>query len=474
MKKTQAVSAQLIQALFDSIPDAIYFKDRKGHLVLVNKAHAAGLGLKPQDVVGKTDFDFFPKDQAQRMTRDDRQVMRTEVALLDILEQTTRPDGSQHYVSTTKLPRRDQKGKIVGIMGITRDTTGRTTFEKDRYRILFETSQNCIYITTREGYWVDINEAGVKLFGYKDKKEFLKTKVVDIYADVLDRRKFIKKIEKENFVDSYEIDLKRKDGSIIHTVVTAVVRRDRQGKIVGYQGTILDITHRKQMEEALKELPRKIIEAQEEERKHIAREIHDDLGQSLAILKMLIQATLLHKGIDKNYSEEAMGKVIDYLNEIINKSRHLASGLRPSTLEVLGLSTALKMLVDQYKNKKDLKINLKFGKIDQLHFKGEVINLYRIIQEALTNVIMHAAASRVDIVMKREKDRLFVRIQDNGRGLTYGLKNKSQSSRKGIGLSTMEERAKLLGGGFHVKSKHGKGTLIFLEIPVLSDITRKR
>ena len=126
---------ELIQSLLDEIPDAIYFKDDKGHLIMVNKAHAEGLGLKPENVIGRTDFDFFSEKEAKKMTEDDIRVMRTGKPIIDKVERTTRPDGSIHYVSTTKLPRRDHNGNIVGIMGITRDITERRQIEEEKLKI---------------------------------------------------------------------------------------------------------------------------------------------------------------------------------------------------------------------------------------------------------------------------------------------------------------------------------------------------
>lgn len=129
---------QLLKDLVDHIPDVIYFKDRAGRLIMVNQAHAKGLGLKPEEVIGKTDFDIFPKERAEKMAADDLRVMTTGKPIIDKVERATRPDGMDNYVSTTKIPRYDDKRKIIGLMGITRDITRRTQFEhlkKEKARI---------------------------------------------------------------------------------------------------------------------------------------------------------------------------------------------------------------------------------------------------------------------------------------------------------------------------------------------------
>jgi len=120
---------KLLEGLMDNIPDVIYFKDKSGKLILVNKAHAQGLGLSPDKVVGKTDFDFFSKDRAKAMAKDDEHVLKTGKPIIDKIERATRPDGIDNYVSTTKIPRFDEKGRVIGLVGITRDITKRMRLE---------------------------------------------------------------------------------------------------------------------------------------------------------------------------------------------------------------------------------------------------------------------------------------------------------------------------------------------------------
>lgn len=121
---------ELLKDLMRHIPDVIYFKDPAGRLVMVNDAHAKGLGLSPDEVVGKTDFDIFPKARAELMYKDDCYVMQTGKPIIDKIERSTRADGGDNYVSTTKVPRYDAQGRIVGLIGITRDITRRMQLER--------------------------------------------------------------------------------------------------------------------------------------------------------------------------------------------------------------------------------------------------------------------------------------------------------------------------------------------------------
>lgn len=137
--KTRAYTKlRLLSDLMKYMPDVIYFKDRLGRLIMVNDAHAKGLGLKPKEVAGKTDYDIFPKERAQLMAKDDEYVMAQGKSIIDKVERSTRADGVDNYVSTTKVPRYDHKGRIVGLIGITRDISRRMQFEniRDEKRVI--------------------------------------------------------------------------------------------------------------------------------------------------------------------------------------------------------------------------------------------------------------------------------------------------------------------------------------------------
>ncbi len=263
-----------------------------------------------------------------------------------------------------------------------------------------------------------------------------------------------------------EIRNRRKDGNYYWVDTTIVPFLDENGKPYQYISIRNEITKRKHLEEELKALPKKIIQAQESERERIAREIHDDLGQSLATLKMLIQSTRNESKLNKRSLDHSFKKIIEYLDVIIEKSRHLAYGLRPATLEILGLSAALKTMIQDFRLKKGLKVKFRGDRLDDLKFQGEVINFYRIVQEALTNVVTHSRATEVKITMMRTKDHIIVTIKDNGIGFDTSPKDYSKNARHGIGLSTMEERTRLMAGEFRIDSQVGKGTSIILTLPV--------
>ena len=259
-----------------------------------------------------------------------------------------------------------------------------------------------------------------------------------------------------------EVRNSAKDGGIYWEDTTIVPFMDAEGKPYQYVSIRYEISSRKMMEEQIKELPARIVQAQEQECERIARDLHDDLGQSLATLKMLLQSAWLQKSTSVNPLKEHK-KILGYLDTIIDKSRNLAMRLRPSTLEALGLTTAINLMIDDINRAGKVRITFTHSHLVNLHFQSEAINVFRIVQEALTNIVKNAQATNVKVALRVFKNNLKITIEDNGRG--FILKDKS----KGLGLTTMRERTSLLGGKIEIQSQINQGTTIIVDIPCWRD-----
>jgi len=137
-KKSAAINKandELLRSLMDNIPDSIYFKDENNRFVMVSKIKAEHMGSTLKGIIGKTDFDFFPKKQAENMAADDKRVMETGRSIVDKVERLIRPGGEERWVSVTKVPLHDEKGEIIGTMGISRDITERRWAEEERVKV---------------------------------------------------------------------------------------------------------------------------------------------------------------------------------------------------------------------------------------------------------------------------------------------------------------------------------------------------
>ncbi len=269
---------------------------------------------------------------------------------------------------------------------------------------------------------------------------------------------------KKGEVWSGEIKNRTRRGTYYWVSTTIVPFLDFEGKPYQYVAIRHEITKRKEMEAAVKQLPQRIIHAQEKEREGISREIHDDLGQSLAMLKMSIQSTIHNDQLRPEIA--SYEKILQYLNKIIDKTRHLASGLRPSTLEVVGLTTALKTLINDFKTYSSIEVHFHCIDLEDFNFKGEVINIYRIVQEALNNITKHSQASTLNIDINYCDQMLNLSIKDNGVGMEIESSSFENSVVGGLGLTTIKERVSMLKGEMFIKSKSNQGTKLLFRIPV--------
>ena len=222
--------------------------------------------------------------------------------------------------------------------------------------------------------------------------------------------------------------------------------------------------------ERLQFLSRRLVEVQESERRFIARELHDHAGQNLTSL-MLGLGTIEKEAGNPEFVCKRAAELKEMTDHILEELHRLAINLRPASLDHLGLTSALEQLIKVFTLDSHLPIKLKtvgFGEDDRLTHELETTP-YRIVQEALTNVVRHAHASRVDVVLERRDDSLLVIVEDDGRGFDANLIREHGR----LGLLGMKERAEMLGGTMTLESTPGCGTTLFVEVPyVHPDITR--
>jgi signal transduction histidine kinase len=227
-----------------------------------------------------------------------------------------------------------------------------------------------------------------------------------------------------------------------------------------------DITQQRKLEEDLKEadkqsrqLSMRLLQVHEMERRRRSRELHDDLGQSLSILKLRIGFLRRQLGQEQDSLKNECSDMLDYLNQVIESTRRLSHELSPSILDDLGLGTALRRLVTQFTKICQWNVVSRIEDIGRLSSRDAEINLYRVVQEALTNIERHARAQNVSVVVERREREIFCLIEDDGSG--FDPKQASADpARSGMGLAVMRERTGMLGAAMDLQSQVGKGTRI--------------
>ena len=205
----------------------------------------------------------------------------------------------------------------------------------------------------------------------------------------------------------------------------------------------------------------RLIESQEAERKRIAAELHDGLGQSLLVIK---NRTIIGKKLapDSEKMQAQFEEISKATGQALEEVRSIAYNLRPYHLERLGLRESIEAMLEKIREATELQINARVALYDEVFSKDDEVTFYRVIQECLNNIIKHANATKVDISIVQNETQVTAHIQDNGRGFVAAPENQSS----GFGLIGMSERVRMLGGTQAIETEVGKGTTVMVIIPL--------
>jgi signal transduction histidine kinase/CheY-like chemotaxis protein len=235
----------------------------------------------------------------------------------------------------------------------------------------------------------------------------------------------------------------------------------------------IDITERKRTEKTLRESEKKLrlladqlLTAQEDERQRISGELHDELGHALLTLKLDLRSIEKQLLPEQQALAGEVESMLGYIDEVIKNVRRLYLGLSPGDLEDLGLTAALKSLIDEFsQHNQGMTWSIDLDDIDGLFPLAFQTNIYRIFQEILTNIGKHAAPTHVSIVIRKTHNKVLFEVDDNGRGFNYD-NIVDGSYNQGMGLIVMEERVRIMGGSFNVSSQEKQGTKITFTIQI--------
>lgn len=344
---------------------------------------------------------------------------------------------------------------------------------EERYRELFENAKDALYVHDLEGTYLKINRAAEKLSGYS-RDEIVGHNFTEFVAREhikYVRSRFCKKLAKRGET-TYEVTVLAKDGRRVPVEVSSRAIYEN-GKIVGVQGMARDITERKAAQDALQMFSRHLIQAQEEERRRIARELHDQIGQILTAVKMNLY-TVQEVCAGAADTHPLVKDNIEAVDEALRLVRDLSVDLRPPVLDDLGLVTALQWYVDRYIKRTGLSVEVEIDVPDEeQRFSRELETAcFRIVQEALTNVARHARATQIAVRMARNEKALLLSIKDNGVGFDPVRLRKKAPRAATLGLVSMQERAHAAGGSIEIHSSPSKGTEIRFTHPLYATSRR--
>ena len=336
------------------------------------------------------------------------------------------------------------------------------------YRYLFENASDAIWVQDLEGHILYANHAAERLTGYEH-DDLVNQDVIkflpDAHSHDIAREVRRRLLKGEDFHQPYEQRIVRRDGSLaIWRMATSLVVSE--GEVTGFQHIARDVTAERQLQDNMRFYVQEVIRAQEDERKRVARELHDEVSPSLLLLIQRIDA--INSNSRLKLSEVMKQKMEDLRTQTVDaleSTRRIAQDLRPRILDDLGLIPALEWMADNLIKKHGIEAKVTVAGREQ-HPSSEVqLLLFRIAQEALNNVRKHSDASQVEIIVTYGESKTTVSIADNGKGFPLPQRVSDLAAGGKLGLAGMQERAQLIGGHVSLKSDPGHGTVVSVETP---------
>jgi PAS domain S-box-containing protein len=334
---------------------------------------------------------------------------------------------------------------------------------EERFRLIADTAPVMIWMSGAEQQITYLNQTWLDYTGRPVDAVLGQRRAAVLHPDEAERcRGVYEKAFEQREPFQMEHRLRRHDGVYRWVLTAGVPRYDVDGSFVGYIGTALDITERKLAEEALSAVSQKLIEAHEEESSRIARELHDDINQRLAVVSMRLG--YLKEGPSASAAEfkQEVGEVGQEIADLAADIQAVSHRLHPAKLEILGLERATAGVCEELSNRHGVAIDVHFENIPTALSREISLCLYRVLQEALQNVVKHSGSRHAHVSLNAQIDTIDLTVKDSGAGF-----DPQEALRgRGLGLTSMKERLKIVGGDLSIHSQPGHGTTVHAVAPL--------
>lgn len=457
--KITTISKNHFNNIFNSVSDMLFVLDEKGLIQKVNKCALNTLGESDSnwadvfidDLIALCDGNSFFQLVRKDLNHSGRSVET---------ESTLSLSGIPVQCTSTFLY--NEVNEKIGYLINVKDISDIKKYEnslkrsEEKYRKIFKESSDCIFIIDKNGNFADINQAGLRIFGYSS-SELEQISYFNFFSNTSDKNRFIQQLKgSENVVD-FGARLLSKENNLIDCLISANKITDEKDNIVGYQGIIKDITQQKETENLV---IRTIVDTQEKERIRFAKDIHDSLGQQLSAIKFYL-ATLAHSG-EQFENNALLSKSNEALTTVLADMRSICFNLMPKTLENFGLIKAINELCRKNEFSGLLNFQITSDENFPVLNKSLEIAVFRIVQEFINNAIKHGKAKNIDMFFFYKKGNIKIVLEDNGVG--FDTKNIYISG--GMGFKNIFSRVQSYNGEIKIMSSVNNGTKYEIAIPI--------
>jgi two-component system sensor histidine kinase UhpB len=462
-KRAEAeVANRRIREILGTITDSYFELDRSWRVTEINERAAENLGKTRDEVLGRSFWELTREGVAPEVYERFRSAMRDRLAVHEEGQSALAPDkSSERHIYPTDH----------GLSVYCRDITERKQAEEalqaseKRFRQYFDMGLIGMAITSTSKGIIEANEELCRILGY-ERQELLHmawtelTHPADLARDVAQFNRVM-----AGEIDDYSVDKRwiRKDGCTVDSIAAIKCVRRADRSVEYFLKLVQDMTQRKKDELDRQELARRLVDAQESERRRIAIEMHDQFGQQLSALALKL-AALRHPRDGRTILTEQLAPLEAIAKRLDADVDQLVWRLRPPSLDDLGLVAALESYVNRWAAEFGLHAEVHANRIDYGDLTSEIATaLYRIAQEALNNVAKHGQARSAAVLLDRSAARVSLIVEDDGKGFDVARQLRSGER---FGVTGMRERTLLLGGDFDIESTPGKGTTIVVRIPL--------
>jgi len=478
-----------LRAILENSPGMVFLKDVEGRYLDVNRQFERTFHLIRQDIIGKTDHDIFPPEQATAFRANDLKVLEAGGSLQ--FEEVALHNGGPHTSIVSKFSLRRLDGTPYAICGIVTDITERKVAEaalqaSDAFaRAVLNSLSAHVCVLDKDGVIVKTNDAWKEFARCNSNPAVAGDDVGQNYLDVCRRAIAGGQSTAQVIVEGVEAVLGGRQPSFsaeypCHSpeeerwfLMRVTQLKESQGGVISHTDISAQIQMARSLEqhilllgekrEELESLTGKLIQAQEQERKRIARELHDDFNQRLAALSVELETLERAPIAPPEPIAQQLAVIRDHVGHLSDDLHDLAYRLHPSLLEHVGLEVAARDHVAEFTKRTGLPVTFTAREVPGTLSPEIATNLFRMMQESLQNVSRHAQATEVMVSLSGSSKGIGLSVRDNGKG--FELKNKNARV-KGLGLVSMQERARGLGGFLRIHSLPREGTKVCAWIPL--------